>query len=118
MGTTLSTLLSLTTMFADDMAKRGGGNILNIGSAATILDDPTNTSAIEEFIRKFSKNVDKDLRSKGVRARIKSHVLRNSFSVKKFYPGDNEDKIMGNLRLRPSKHVRRTRRVPYPSRVA
>ena len=121
MGTTLSTLLSLTTMFADDMAKRGGGNILNIGSAASILNDPTNTDAIEEFVKKFSKNVNKDLRSKGVRARIKNHVLRSPFSLKKFFPGDTEYKTMGNLRLRPSKHVRKTHRVnrvPYPTRVA
>lgn len=121
LGTTLSTLLSLTTLFADDMAKRGGGNILNIGSAAVILNDPSSTDAVEEFVKKFSKNVDKDLRSKGVRTRIKNHILRSPFNLKKFYPGGSEDKTMGNLRLRPSKNVRRSqrvKRVPYPSRAA
>jgi len=107
LGTTLSTLMSLTALFAADMAQRDGGSVLNVGSAAAILNDPLSSEAVDDFVRKFSRDVDRDLRSKGVRARIKSHVLRSPFKLSKFFPVVRTDeKKMGNLKLRPSKYAR------------
>mmetsp|Transcript_23299 Transcript_23299/g.67223 ORF Transcript_23299/g.67223 Transcript_23299/m.67223 type:complete len:276 (-) Transcript_23299:63-890(-) len=118
LGPTLDTVLTLTSLFADDMAKRGGGGtILNIGSAGSILDDPTNAVAIDEYIAKFSRNVSQDLRSRGVRARIQNHILRRERegggnmallrrSLSKLFGietrGKREAATKGNLRIRPS----------------
>lgn len=104
LGATVFTLRSLTRLFGEEMSNSGGGTIMNIGSAAAILDNPT-SGAIEGFVRQFSKTVDKDLRSKGVQSRIKRHFFRDSQGLSKFSPCEKaEEKTIGNLKLRPSKH--------------
>ena len=116
LGPTLNTVLTLTGLFAKNMAERGeGGTILNIGSAGSILDDPTDTIAIDEYIAKFSKNVKANLRSKGVKARIQDHLLRQNEerpggsalmrSLSKLFGTSKRAKqeaTKGNLRIRPS----------------
>mmetsp|Transcript_6947 Transcript_6947/g.12455 ORF Transcript_6947/g.12455 Transcript_6947/m.12455 type:complete len:117 (-) Transcript_6947:368-718(-) len=113
--------MSLTALFADDMAERDGGSILNVGSAAAILNNPLSKDAVDDFVKKFSRNVDRDLRSKGVRARIKNHVLRSPSKLSKFFPVRPDEKKMGNLKLRPSKYAgmnpgmrRKMGRFPHP----
>jgi len=120
LGTTLSALVCLTALFADDMAKRDGGSILNIGSSAAPWNDPSSSDAVGVFMTKFSRNVDRDLRSKGVRARIKNRVSQNPFKLK-VGPCGSDDKKMGNLKLRPSKYAgmnpgmrRKMGRFPHP----
>ena len=124
LGPTLNTVLTLTSLFADDMATRGdGGTVLNVGSASGILDDPADVAALDAYVTLFSRTVDRDLRSRGVRARIQNHVLRrkrmgrrksNSSlvrSLSKLFGGEKKSKqsnnkqyvaTKGNLRIRPS----------------
>ena len=127
LGPTLNTVLTLTSLFADDMATRGdGGTILNVGSASGILDDPTDANAVDQYVNLFSRNVKRDLRSRGVRARIQNHVLRRKRlgrhnsngslvrSLSKLFgggdkngskqPNNNKQYVAtkGNLRIRPS----------------
>lgn len=126
LGPTLNTVLTLTSLFGNDMATRGdGGTILNVGSASSILDDPTDAAAVDQYVALFSRNVKRDLRSRGVRARIENHVLRrkrlgrrnsNGSLVrslsKLFGSGDKNSRqpnnkkqyvaTKGNLRIRPS----------------
>merc|ERR1711976_482686 len=126
LGPTLITVLTLTSLFADDMATRGdGGTILNVGSASGILDDPTDANALDQYVNLFSRNVQRDLRSRGVRARIENHVLRRKRlgrrnsngslvrSLSKLFGGGGKSSrqsnnnrqyvaTKGNLRIRPS----------------
>lgn len=126
LGPTLNTVLTLTSLFADDMATRGdGGTILNVGSASSILDDPADATAVDQYVTLFSRNVKRDLRSRGVRARIENHILRrkrlgrrnsngslvrslsNLFGsgVKSSRQSNNSKQYVatkGNLRIRPS----------------
>ena len=61
-------LVSLTHLFANDMAARGGGKILNVGSTAGFMPGPQQAVyfATKAFVNSFSQAVDHELRDKGV----------------------------------------------------
>ncbi len=61
-------LVTLTRLFAADMAERGGGKILNVGSTAGFIPGPNQAVyfATKAFVNSFSQAIDQELRSKGV----------------------------------------------------
>lgn len=61
-------LVSLTHHFGQQMAQRGGGRILNVGSTAGFMPGPYQAVyfATKAFVDSFSQAVDHELRSKGV----------------------------------------------------
>ncbi|MEM9394151.1 MAG: SDR family oxidoreductase [Pseudomonadota bacterium] len=61
-------LVTLTHRFGADMATRGGGKILNVGSTAGFLPGPNQAVyfATKAFVNSFSQAVDQELRDKGV----------------------------------------------------
>ena len=65
-------LVSLTHLFAKDMADRGGGKILNVGSTAGFAPGPNQAVyfATKAFVNSFSQAVDQELRSKGVTSTV------------------------------------------------
>ncbi|MCY6380513.1 SDR family NAD(P)-dependent oxidoreductase [Hoeflea prorocentri] len=61
-------LVTLTYLFAKDMAARGGGKILNVGSTAGFMPGPLQSVyfATKAFVNSYSQAVDQELKSKGV----------------------------------------------------
>lgn len=61
-------LVTLTHEFGRDMAARGGGRILNVGSTAGLMPGPLQAVyfATKAFVLSFSQAVDEELRYKGV----------------------------------------------------
>jgi len=61
-------LVSLTHAFGNDMAARGKGRILNVGSTAGFMPGPYQAVyfATKAFVASFSQAVDHELRPKGV----------------------------------------------------
>ena len=61
-------LVELTHRFGGDMAARGGGKILNVGSTAGFAPGPNQAVyfATKAFVNSFSQAVDHELRDKGV----------------------------------------------------
>ena len=61
-------LVSLTHLFARDMAARGSGKILQVGSTAGFMPGPQQAIyfATKAFVNSFSQAIDQELRSKGV----------------------------------------------------
>ncbi|KMW58239.1 Short-chain dehydrogenase/reductase SDR [Candidatus Rhodobacter oscarellae] len=64
----VKTLVSLTHLFAADMAARGGGKILNVGSTAGFMPGPQQAVyyATKAFVNSFSQAVDHEMRAQGV----------------------------------------------------
>ena len=64
----VQTLVALTHHFAAQMAARGKGKILNVGSTAGFMPGPDQAVyfATKAFVNSFSQAVDQELRSKGV----------------------------------------------------
>ncbi len=64
----ISALVTLTHLFANDMAKRGSGKILNVGSTAGFVPGPNQAVyfATKAFVNSFSQAINHELRSKGV----------------------------------------------------
>jgi short-subunit dehydrogenase len=65
-------LVALTHLFAADMAKKGGGQILNVGSTAGFMPGPNQATyfATKAFVNSFSQAVDQELRDKGVTSTV------------------------------------------------
>ncbi|MFP7673896.1 SDR family NAD(P)-dependent oxidoreductase [Marivita sp. S0852] len=65
-------LVTLTHRFGGDMAARGRGKILNVGSTAGFLPGPNQATyfATKAFVNSFSQAVDHELRSKGVTSTV------------------------------------------------
>ena len=61
-------LVELTHRFGRDMAKAGGGKILNVGSTAGFAPGPNQAVyfATKAFVNSFSQAIDHELRDKGV----------------------------------------------------
>lgn len=61
-------LVTLTRLFAADMAERGSGKILNVGSTAGFIPGPNQAVyfATKAFVNSFSQAIDQELRHKGV----------------------------------------------------
>jgi len=61
-------LVELTHRFGGDMARQGGGKILNVGSTAGFAPGPNQAVyfATKAFVNSFSQAVDHELRAKGV----------------------------------------------------
>lgn len=61
-------LVALTHAFGQEMAKRGSGKILNVGSTAGFMPGPNQAVyfGTKAFVNSFSQAVDQELRSKGV----------------------------------------------------
>lgn len=61
-------LVALTHLFGADMAARGAGKILNVGSTAGFVPGPNQAIyfATKAFVNSFSQAVDQELRGKGV----------------------------------------------------
>ncbi len=61
-------LVELTYLFAGDMAKRGGGKIMNIASTAAFLSGPRMATyyASKAFVLHFSEAVDLEMRPAGI----------------------------------------------------
>lgn len=64
----IKALVSLTHMFAKDMAARGKGKILNVGSTAGFIPGPNQAVyfATKAFVNSFSQALDQELRKTGV----------------------------------------------------
>jgi uncharacterized protein len=64
----ISALVTLTHHFARQMAAKGGGRILNVGSTAGFLAGPHQAVyfATKNFVNSYSQALDIELRSKGV----------------------------------------------------
>ena len=64
----VKTLVSLTHMFGADMASRGKGRILNVGSTAGFMPGPNQAVyfATKAFVASFSQAIDQELRQRGV----------------------------------------------------
>ncbi len=64
----VKTLAALTHRFGGDMAARGGGRILNVGSTAGFMPGPQQAVyfATKAFVNSFSQAIDHELRPKGV----------------------------------------------------
>ncbi|MEL6913726.1 MAG: SDR family oxidoreductase [Pseudomonadota bacterium] len=64
----VQTLVALTHHFGGQMAARGRGKILNVGSTAGFMPGPRQAVyfATKAFVNSFSQAVDQELRSKGV----------------------------------------------------
>jgi len=65
-------LVTLTHLFAADMAKKGGGHILNVGSTAGFMPGPNQAVyfATKAFVNSFSQAVDHELREQGVHSTV------------------------------------------------
>ena len=65
-------LVVLTNLFATDMAEKGGGRILNLGSTAGLMPGPRQAVyfASKAFVNSFSQAVDHELRKKGVHSTV------------------------------------------------
>lgn len=65
-------LVTLTHLFAADMAKKGGGKILNVGSTAGFMPGPNQATyfATKAFVNSFSQAVDQELRDQGVTSTV------------------------------------------------
>jgi short-subunit dehydrogenase len=65
-------LVALTHLFAADMAKKGGGKILNVGSTAGFMPGPYQATyfATKAFVNSFSQAVDQELRDQGVTSTV------------------------------------------------
>ena len=61
-------LVTLTRLFARDMAEQGGGKILNVGSSAGFMPGPKQAVyfATKAFVNSFSQAIDEELRGRGV----------------------------------------------------
>lgn len=61
-------LVTLTQRFGSDMAERGRGKILNVGSTAGFMPGPQQAVyfATKAFVNSYSQAVDQELRPKGV----------------------------------------------------
>lgn len=66
------TLMTLTHLFASDMAKRGSGYVLNIGSTAGFMPGPSQAVyfASKAFVNSYSQALNEELRSKGVKVTV------------------------------------------------
>jgi short-subunit dehydrogenase len=66
------TYVTLTHLFAKQMADRRGGKILNVGSVAGFAPGPKQAvyHASKAFINSFSQAVDQELRNKGVTSTV------------------------------------------------
>ena len=64
----VKSLVTLTHMFGHDMAERGAGKILNVGSTAGFMPGPQQAVyfATKAFVNSFSQAVDQELRDRGV----------------------------------------------------
>ncbi|MEM9844413.1 MAG: SDR family NAD(P)-dependent oxidoreductase, partial [Pseudomonadota bacterium] len=64
----VKSLVTLTHMFGHDMAARGAGKILNVGSTAGFMPGPQQAVyfATKAFVNSFSQAVDQELRDRGV----------------------------------------------------
>ena len=64
----VKTLVALCHLFGADMAARGSGKILNVGSTAGFMPGPQQAVyfATKAFVNSFSQALDEELRSKGV----------------------------------------------------
>lgn len=64
----ISALVTLTHHFANAMAAKGGGRILNVGSTAGFLAGPNQAVyfATKNFVNSYSQALDIELRGKGV----------------------------------------------------
>ena len=67
-GLNIQALVSLTRLFGHDMAARGGGKILNVGSTAGFMPGPNQAVyfATKAFVNSYSQAIDHELRGKGV----------------------------------------------------
>ena len=67
-GLNVQALVSLTRLFGHDMAARGGGKILNVGSTAGFMPGPNQAVyfATKAFVNSYSQAIDHELRGKGV----------------------------------------------------
>lgn len=65
-------LVTLTHLFAKDMAAAGGGKILNVGSTAGFMPGPSQAVyfATKAFVQSFSQAVDQELKAKGVTSTV------------------------------------------------
>ena len=65
-------LVTLTHLFAKDMAAAGGGKILNLGSTAGFMPGPSQAVyfATKAFVQSFSQAVDQELKAKGVTSTV------------------------------------------------
>lgn len=61
-------LVTLTHRFGHDMADRGGGKILNVGSTAGFMPGPQQAVyfATKAFVNSYSQAIDQELRARGV----------------------------------------------------
>ncbi|MAQ84241.1 MAG: short-chain dehydrogenase [Maritimibacter sp.] len=64
----IKALMVLTYLFGRDMAGRGAGRILNVGSTAGFLPGPQQAAyfASKAFVNSFSQAIDQELRPRGV----------------------------------------------------
>lgn len=64
----IKSLVTLTHKFGHDMAERGSGKILNVGSTAGFMPGPQQAIyfATKAFVNSFSQAVDHELRDRGV----------------------------------------------------
>lgn len=64
----IKALVTLTHQFGADMARRGGGKILNVGSTAGFMPGPLQAVyfGTKAFVNSFSQAIDEELRPKGV----------------------------------------------------
>ncbi|MEM6461000.1 MAG: SDR family oxidoreductase [Pseudomonadota bacterium] len=64
----IKALVALTHHFAKDMAARGNGKILNVGSTAGFMPGPQQAVyfATKAFVNSYSQAIDQELRDKGV----------------------------------------------------
>jgi short-subunit dehydrogenase len=67
-GLNVQTLVSLCHLFGADMAARGKGRILNVGSTAGFMPGPLQATyfATKAFVNSFSQALDQELRPQGV----------------------------------------------------
>ena len=64
----VNALVTLTHRFGHDMAERGGGKILNVGSTAGFMPGPQQAIyfATKAFVNSYSQAIDQELRDRGV----------------------------------------------------
>ncbi|QDG76856.1 SDR family oxidoreductase [Labrenzia sp. PHM005] len=65
-------LMTLTRLFAHDMAARGQGYVLNVGSTAGFMPGPSQAVyfATKAFVNSYSQALNEELRSKGVKVTV------------------------------------------------